>query len=271
MIIDTHAHLDVEDFSEDLPEVILRARQAGVGKIFLPAIDLKSVDTTLAVCRQYPDVCYPMIGLQPEEVRQDWQIVLEKMYARLKESIKKQADGTALPGETFIAIGEVGLDFYWSREYEQEQLAAFEEAVKWSVETQLPLMIHCRKAQNEMLHIMRLYEKELPGGVFHCFTGNQKEAEAFLRLEHFALGIGGVSTFKSSHLREDLPAAVPLDRIVLETDSPYMAPVPYRGKRNESSFIIEVMRTLAMSYGVDEEEIARQTNANVERIFGIKV
>ena len=193
------------------------------------------------------------------------------MYARLRESIKKQTDGTALPGETFIAIGEVGLDFYWSRDYEQQQLAAFEEAVKWSVETQLPLMIHCRKAQNEMLHIMRPYEKELPGGVFHCFTGNQKEAEAFLRFDRFALGIGGVSTFKSSHLREDLPAAVPLNRIVLETDSPYMAPVPYRGKRNESAFVVEVMQTLALSYGVDEEEIARQTNENVARIFGIKV
>ena len=271
MIIDTHAHLDVEDFSEDLSEVIIRAKEAGVGKIFLPSVDLKSVDNILAVCRQYPDTCYPMIGLQPEEVCDDWQEVLEKMYARLKESIKKQTDGTALPGETFIAIGEVGLDFYWSRDYEQQQLAAFEEAVKWSVETQLPLMIHCRKAQNEMLHIMRLYEKELPGGVFHCFTGNQKEAEAFLRFDRFALGIGGVSTFKSSHLREDLPAAVPLNRIVLETDSPYMAPVPYRGKRNESSFMVEVMQTLALSYGVDEEEIARQTNENVARIFGIKV
>lgn len=271
MIIDTHAHLDVEDFSEDLSEVIVRAKEAGVGKIFLPSVDLKSVDNILAVCRQYPDTCYPMIGLQPEEVRDDWQEVLEKMYARLKESIKKRTDGTALLGETFIAIGEVGLDFYWSRDYEQQQLAAFEEAVKWSVETQLPLMIHCRKAQNEMLHIMRPYEKELPCGVFHCFTGNQKEAEAFLRFDRFALGIGGVSTFKSSHLREDLPAAVPLNRIVLETDSPYMAPVPYRGKRNESAFVVEVMQTLALSYGVDEEEIARQTNENVARIFGIKV
>ena len=128
MIIDTHAHLDVEDFSEDLSEVIMRAKEAGVGKIFLPSVDLKSVDNILAVCRQYPDTCYPMIGLQPEEVRDDWQKVLEKMYACLKESIKKQTDGTALLGETFIAIGEVGLDFYWSRDYEQQQLAAFEEA-----------------------------------------------------------------------------------------------------------------------------------------------
>jgi len=269
MIIDTHAHLDVEDFADDLPEVISRSHEAGVGKIFLPAIDLKSVDTVLAVCRQFPDTCYPMIGLQPEEVRDDWREVLDAMHERILLSLRQKAEGTAKPGETVIAIGEVGLDFYWTREYEKQQLAAFEEAVKWSVETRLPLMIHCRKAQNEMLHIMRPYEKELPGGVFHCFTGNQKEAEAFLHFDRFVLGVGGVSTFKSSHLREDLPAAVPLDRIVLETDSPYMAPVPHRGKRNESAFIVEVMRTLALSYGIDEAEFARQTNENVRRVFGV--
>ena len=204
-----------------------------------------------------------------EEVRDDWREVLDAMHERILLSLRQKAEGTAKPGETVIAIGEVGLDFYWTREYEKQQLAAFEEAVKWSVETRLPLMIHCRKAQNEMLHIMRPYEKELPGGVFHCFTGNQKEAEEFLRFDRFVLGVGGVSTFKSSHLREDLPAAVPLDRIVLETDSPYMAPVPHRGKRNESAFIVEVMRTLALSYGVDEAEFARQTNENVRRVFGV--
>ena len=269
MIIDTHAHLDVEDFADDLSDVISRAHSAGVGKIFLPAIDLKSVDTVLAVCRQYPDTCYPMIGLQPEEVRKDWREVLDAMYEKIKYLLRQKAEGIVKPGENIVAIGEVGLDFYWTREYEKEQLAAFEEAVKWSIETRLPLMIHCRKAQNEMLHIMRPYEKELPGGVFHCFTGNQKEAEAFLRLDRFVLGVGGVSTFKSSHLREDLPAAVPLDRLVLETDSPYMAPVPHRGKRNESAFIVEVMRTLAACYGVDEAEFARRTNENVCRVFGV--
>jgi len=182
-------------------------------------------------------------------------------------SLKQKEEGTALPGETIIAIGEVGLDFYWSREYEQEQLAAFEEAVKWSVETRLPLMIHCRKAQNEMIHIMRHYEKELPGGVFHCFTGNQREAEAFLHFDRFVLGVGGVSTFKSSHLREDLPASVPLERIVLETDSPYMTPVPHRGERNESAFVRLVLEKLAEVYGVSADEVARVTEENVKRIF----
>lgn len=268
MIIDTHAHLDIEDFADDLPEVIQRAQAAGIDKIFLPGVDLSSVESILTVSRKYPDYCLPMIGLQPEEVKDDWQEVLAKMYKRLQQSIEQTKNGTVLAGERYIAIGEVGLDFYWSREYEQQQLAAFEEAVHWSIETRLPLMIHCRKAQNEMMHIMMPYAKELPGGVFHCFTGNQKEAETFLRLDNFMLGIGGVSTFKSSHLREDLPAAVPLDRIVLETDSPYMAPVPHRGKRNESAFIVEVMRTLALAYGVEEEEIARHTNENVRSVFG---
>ncbi len=129
-------------------------------------------------------------------------------------------------------------------------------------------MIHCRKAQNELLSILRKYKNDLPGGVFHCFTGNQKEAQDFLSMPRFMLGIGGVSTFKSSHLREDLPAAVPLSRIVLETDSPYMAPVPYRGKRNESTFITEVQKTLATSYGVSEEQIATITTDNVKTVFG---
>lgn len=141
--------------------------------------------------------------------------------------------------------------------------------MRWSVETRLPLMIHCRKAQQEMISILRKYEEDLPGGVFHCFTGNQQEAEAFLRFPRFVLGVGGVSTFKSSHLREDLPAAVPLDRIVLETDCPYIAPVPHRGKRNESAFVAQVLTTLAAAYGVSEEEMARRTNENVARVFGI--
>ena len=257
MMIDTHAHLDVEDFHADLPEVMARAREAGVEKVFVPAVDLPSVDALLAVCEAYPGYAYPMIGLQPEEVRADFREVLAAMKARLMGP----------EGRRFIAVGECGLDFYWSREFEQEQLEAFEEQVKWSVKTRLPLMIHCRKAQNELLHILRKYADDLPGGVFHCFTGNRQEALEFLRLPRFVLGIGGVSTFKSSHLREDLPAVVPLSRIVLETDSPYMAPVPHRGKRNESSFIVEVARTLAAAYGMSEAEVARITNENVARTF----
>ena len=252
-VIDTHTHLDAEEFDEDRAEAFARARDAGVGKVFLPAIDVKTTHAVLALSREYPGYAYPMIGLHPEEVKADWK-------DQLAELRKMQFSD-------FIAIGEIGLDYYWSREFEQEQLEAFEEQVKWSVETRLPLMIHCRKAQNEMVHLLRQYQKDLPGGVFHCFTGNQKEAEELLSFENFVLGIGGVSTFKSSHLREDLPAAVPMNRIILETDSPYMAPVPYRGKRNESAFVIEVLKTLAKAYRVSEEEFAEQTNKNVESVF----
>lgn len=264
--VDTHAHLDGDEFKDDLPEVMARAKAAGVGKIFLPAIDLKSVGSVLAVCNQYPGYAYPMIGLQPEEVKKDWNDVLDKMHTILEQHNQKDSVDTAT---RFIAIGEVGLDFYWSREYEQEQLLAFEQQVKWAVEYRLPLMIHCRKAQQELLHILKLYADDLVGGVFHCFTGNQQEAAEYLKFERFVLGIGGVLTFKSSHLREDLPAAVPLSRIVLETDSPYMAPVPHRGQRNESAYVRLVLHQLALSYGVSEEDVARQTNANVSRIFGI--
>lgn len=261
--IDTHAHLDVEEFAEDLPEVIIRAKEAGVAKIFLPAVDLPSVSTVLQVCRDYPNYTFPMIGLQPEEVKGDYQEVLKKM--------KKILDASFAQSSPFIAIGEVGLDFYWSREFEQEQLIVFEEMVKWAVEYQLPLMIHCRKAQNELLHILKKYKHDLVGGVFHCFTGNQNEAAEYLKFDKFVLGIGGVLTFKSSHLREDLPACVPLERIVLETDSPYMAPTPHRGKRNESAFVANVLRQLAASYQVSEEIVASITNQNVARIFGISV
>ena len=255
-VIDTHTHLDAEEFDEDRAEAFARAREAGVGKVFLPAIDVKTTHAVLALSREYPGYAYPMIGLHPEEVKADWK-------DQLAELRKMQISD-------FIAIGEIGLDYYWSREFEQEQLEAFEEQVKWSVETRLPLMIHCRKAQNEMVHLLRQYQKDLPGGVFHCFTGNQKEAEELLSFDNFVLGIGGVSTFKSSHLREDLPAVVPMNRIVLETDSPYMAPIPFRGKRNESAFVVEVLKTLAKAYGVSEEGFAKQTNETVERVFHIE-
>ena len=265
-IIDTHTHLDAEEFDADRSEVFARAKAAGVCNVFLPAIDVKTTRQVLSLSDAYPGYAFPMIGLHPEEVKTDWREQLAELRQLLADDRAASAD---VPTRgRFIAIGEVGLDYYWSREFEQEQLEAFEQQVRWSVETGLPLMIHCRKAQNEMVHLLRQYEAQLPGGVFHCFTGNRREAEELLSFDRFVLGVGGVSTFKSSHLREDLPAAVPLDRLVLETDSPYMAPVPHRGQRNESAFVVEVLRTLAQSYGVSEEELARATNENVYRVFG---
>jgi len=264
--IDTHCHLDGEEFAADRDAVVQRAREAGCTAVFLPAIDVASCHTVLDVCRQYPGFCRPMLGLHPEEVRADWRDQLLAIRNTLKERMfNVQRSMFNVP----IAIGEIGLDYYWSREFEHEQLEAFEEQVRWAVELQLPLMIHCRKAQNEMVAIIKRYAHDLPGGVFHCFTGNVQEAQQLLEFDRFVLGIGGVLTFKKSHLPETLADVVPLDRIVLETDAPYMAPVPLRGQRNEPAFIRHVITRLAEAYGVTEEEICRQTNANVARVFNV--
>ena len=260
--IDTHCHLDGEEFAADRDAVVQRAREAGCTAVFLPAIDVASCHTVLDVCRQYPGFCRPMLGLHPEEVKADWKEVL----GHIKYSLTSHLSPLTSP---VIAIGEIGLDYYWSREFEHEQLEAFEEQVRWAVELQLPLMIHCRKAQNEMVAIIKRYAHDLPGGVFHCFTGNVQEAQQLLEFDRFVLGIGGVLTFKKSHLPETLADVVPLDRIVLETDAPYMAPVPLRGQRNEPAFIRHVITRLAEAYGVTEEEICRQTNANVARVFNV--
>ena len=255
--VDTHCHLDGEEFRDDLEAVITRAREAGVAAIGIPGINLQSLDTVIDVCHRYPNYCYPMLGLHPEDVKADWREVLERIKAAITPEV--------------IAIGEVGLDYYWSREFEKEQLEAFEEQVRWAVELQLPLMIHCRKAQNEMVAIIKKYQKDLPGGVFHCFTGNEHEAEELLQFDRFVLGVGGVSTFKKSHLPEVLPAVVPLDRIVLETDAPYMAPVPKRGERNEPAYVAYVLKRLAEAYGVSEEELAQKTNDNCKKVLNISV
>ena len=255
-MIDTHCHLDGEEFHEDLDIVVTRAREAGVTAIGVPGIDLKSCDTVLEVCRRYPGYCFPMLGLHPEEVRADWQEVL----ARIKPFLNKG-----------VCIGEVGLDFYWSREFEREQIEAFEEQVRWSVELGLPLMIHCRKAQNEMVTLLKRFKNQLPGGVFHCFTGNELEARELLQFDRFVLGIGGVLTFKKSKLPETLQTVVPLERIVLETDSPYMAPVPMRGQRNEPAFVAHVAQRLAETYGVSVSEVTRQTDENCKKVLNITV
>ena len=253
-MIDTHCHLDGEEFHEDLDAVVTRAREVGVTAIGVPGIDLKSCDTVLEVCRRYPGYCFPMLGLHPEEVRADWREVL----ARIKPFLNKG-----------VCVGEVGLDFYWSREFEREQIEAFEEQVRWSVELGLPLMIHCRKAQNEMVTLLKRFKNQLSGGVFHCFTGNELEARELLQFDRFVLGIGGVLTFKKSKLPETLQAVVPLERIVLETDSPYMAPVPMRGQRNEPAFVAHVAQRLAETYGVSISEVIRQTDENCKKVLNI--
>lgn len=258
-MIDTHTHIDAEEFLEDIPETIQRAQEQGIEKMFLPAIDCASSERILEICRKFPGICYPMLGLHPEEVRNDWEQSLEKIISLERSSTDIKT----------IAVGEVGLDYYWSREYETEQLSAFEKQIEWSIERCLPLMIHCRKAQNEMVKMLRRYEKELCGGVFHCFTGNDREALELLQFDNFSLGIGGVFTFKKSHLPTVLPSVVPLSRIVLETDSPYMAPVPHRGKRNEPMYVHDIALRIAEAYSVSLEELNTITNENVRRIFGV--
>lgn len=288
--IDTHCHLDEKMFDQDRQQVMARAAEAGCTAIFLPAIDLPSSRRILDLCREFsltnsvpnpssPNFVslprlYAMVGLHPEEVHPDWQEQLDLIKPLLRTlattvSCASPQASHPSPLTSPIAIGEVGLDFYWSREYEQEQLMAFEEQVRWSVETRLPLMIHCRKAQNEMVQLLKHYKDDLPGGVFHCFTGNAIEARELLQFPRFVLGVGGVLTFKKSHLPETLAEAVPLDRIVLETDAPYMAPVPMRGQRNEPAYIVHVINRMAEAYGISPDELAHHTNENVKRIFNL--
>lgn len=254
VFIDTHIHIDGKEFDEDREQVIMRAKEAGASAILVPAVDEESVRKIIDVCHEFPGYAFPMIGLHPEEVRDDYSQVLDRMESMFSEE--------------FVAIGEVGLDFYWSREFERQQLEAFERQVQWACRIGLPLMIHCRKAQNELVAILRRYKDRLPGGVFHCFTGNAQEARQLLEFDNFSLGIGGVLTFKKSHLPE-VVADIPISRIVLETDAPYMAPVPMRGKRNESAFIRYIIDRLAMCYGISSEEVAAETTLNAKRIFSL--
>ena len=253
--IDTHAHIDGEEFDLDRDEMVARAQEAGAEAILVPAINMEGLDKLRSVVKKYPGFAYAMIGLHPEDVRSNWREVVSEMR-HIQE---------ASPTE-FIAIGEVGLDFYWSREYEREQMECFEEQVRWAIEARLPLMIHCRKAQNEMVGILKKYRDQLCGGVFHCFAGNEKEAAELLAFDGFLIGVGGVLTFKKSHLPEVLPS-IPLDRLVCETDAPYMAPVPMRGKRNESAFIPYVIERMAEAYHTTADEVARRTTANARRLF----
>jgi TatD DNase family protein len=251
-MIDTHSHICGPEFDDDRAEVLQRARLAGVDKVLLPNINEESIARMLQVAKEYPDMCYPMMGLHPEDVKEDWAQVLDRM--------EMQLDG-------MIAVGEVGLDFYWDTTFRKEQIEAFERQICWAVERNLPLVIHMRKAEQELLEVMERHKSDGLRGVFHCFGGSRETASRMLKHEGFVLGIGGVVTFKNSRLAETL-RHVPLDRIVLETDAPYLAPVPYRGKRNEPSYVAHVARFLSDIYNVSEEEVNDVTNLAVKRVFG---
>ncbi len=264
-MIDTHAHIDGPEFSEDLEETIQRAKDAGIEKIFVPAICRKDLSHLIAICNAHPGFLYPMIGLHPENIMdEDYEVALDRMEERLEESLNP----TPSPGTpTFIAVGEVGLDFYWDATYKEKQLDAFERQITWAIKYDLPLMIHARNAHAELISIMKKYAAKNLTGVFHCFTGTEEEAHDLLSFPGFYLGIGGVATFKKSTLPTTIKNAIPIERIVLETDTPYMAPTPYRGKRNESAYVVEVGKKLAEIFDTTLEDIDAITTKNALKIF----
>lgn len=255
-MIDTHSHIFETDYVDDIADVIARAREVGVEKIFLPNIDDTSVAAMLDLCRRYPGYCYPMIGFHPTSVDADAMPKVKEMKKLLTE------------GHPYIAIGEVGLDLYWDKTYLKEQQLVLEEQIQWALEWKLPLVIHCREAFPELFEVLRPYKNTELTGVFHSFTGTQEEAEELIGYSRFMIGINGVVTFKKSTLPESLKV-VPMERLVLETDSPYLAPVPFRGKRNESSYVKRVAVKLAELYGMEIGEVERQTTANALKVFKI--
>ncbi len=263
-MIDTHSHIDGEEFTDDLPSVIERAKAAGVKEIFVPGICLKDMPHIINICKEHKGFLHPMIGLHPENIMdEDWHVVLAKMEQMLKEDFEAKGDKPY----GFIAVGEVGLDLYWDKTYKAEQIEVFERQIQWAKTYDLPLMIHAREAHSELVNIMEKHHESNLRGVFHCFTGTEEEARKLLTFPNFMLGIGGVLTFKKSTLREVVRNAVPLSRIVLETDSPYMAPVPNRGKRNESSYVQLVAQKLAEVFDTDFDTIVHQTTENVAKVF----
>ena len=253
-LIDTHTHIYDHQFSLDRNETVQRALDAGVGMMLLPNVDTSTIAPMLEFHEQYPDCTRVMMGLQPEEVREDYKQVLATMEKELEKGI-------------YIGVGEVGLDFYWDATYEKQQLDAFETQLDWAKQLGLPLSIHCRNAFDKMVKII---EKKQDGGlrgIMHCFTGTEEEAKVYLSLG-FHLGLGGVTTYKNCGVKDFLPT-LPLDRIVLETDAPYLAPVPCRGKRNEPAFLVHTAQKIADILQITVEELAEATTKNVQLLFGL--
>jgi len=257
-MIDTHSHIFSEEFKEDLPEVIARAKEIGVEKIFMPNIDDTSLEDMLNVCRAYPGYCFPMVGFHPTSVEGP-----DAIY-KVKEMKKRLVEG-----HPYIAVGEVGLDLYWDKTWLKEQQLILDEQIQWALEWNLPLVIHCREAFPELFQVLEPYKHTALTGVFHSFTGTVDEVRELMDYSRFLIGINGVVTFKKSTLPEALKE-VPLTRLVLETDSPYLAPVPFRGKRNESSYVKRVAVRLAELYGMEIGEVERQTTENALKVFKIR-
>lgn len=252
--IDTHTHLYVDEFIDDRQEMMQRAIENGVQKFLLPNIDLESIPKMIALTKAYPKQCYPMLGLHPCSVEADYAAVLEKIE-------------TAIKSQPIIAIGEIGIDLYWDKSTLPLQKAAFKIQIEWAKKLKLPIVIHVRDAFDEVFEVLDEVNDASLTGIFHCFTGNLDQAKKILDYGGFKLGLGGVLTFKNSGL-DKVVAQLSLKDLVLETDSPYLAPTPFRGKRNESAYLIKVADKLGEIFQVDAKTIAEQTNKNAFTIFG---
>ncbi len=253
MLIDTHCHLYLPEFDKDIETVMERAFQAGVERFYLPAIDSRTMDRVINLEERYPGAAFAMAGLHPCSVKED----VEQELAFIEQLLKAR---------NFVAIGEIGLDYYWDKTFIMQQQEAFRRQINWARQYNLPIVIHSRNATREALDIVL---ENLDGrlkGIFHCFSGNEQLAKE-IAATGFMLGIGGVITYKNAGLAEAL-VDVPLESIVLETDAPYLTPVPFRGKRNESSYLSHIVQKLADVKGVSIEMVTQVTSENALKIFG---
>ena len=252
-LIDSHTHLYSTEFENDFEDVIQRARMAGVKKFFLPCIDSTIIEKMFQLEALYPGEFFAMMGLHPCSVKQDYKNEL----ALMEEYLSKRE---------FVAIGEIGLDFHWDKSFTTEQLEAFIIQMNWAVRYKLPIVIHTRSAMDETIAAVKPFASKGLTGIFHCFGDSNEKAKEIIEMG-FYLGIGGVLTYKNANIAESLHD-IPLERIVLETDAPYLAPVPYRGKRNESGYLGLIAEKLAAVKKISVEEVAAVTSANAEKIFG---
>jgi len=252
-LIDTHTHLYSKTFSQDIDAVVSRAENEGVVKFYLPAIDSECQEALLALEARYPGKCIGMTGLHPCNVKENYEAELRFVEGELAR-------------RSWVAIGEIGLDFYWDRSFEAQQYEAFHRQIEWALHYDIPIVIHSRESMEQSIGVVREHQKGGLRGIFHCFSGDGEAARRIVGLG-FYLGIGGVLTYKNSGLPEAI-RDIPLESLVLETDAPYLSPVPFRGKRNESSYLKYVAHRLAEVKGVSVEEVARVTTENAQKIFG---
>ena len=254
-MIDTHSHLFTEEFDADRKEVLRRAKEEGISRIYMPNIDETTIDRLLQVCEDNKGYCFPMMGLHPTSVNENFEIALQQVRQCLEEHC-----------DQFVAIGEIGVDLYWDDSFLDQQLEAFDRQVRWALEMNLPIVVHCRKAIQYIYKVLLPYKDTALRGIFHSFTGDPGEAELMLQFERFMIGVNGIVTFKKSTIPAILHQ-IPFERIVLETDSPYLTPVPHRGERNESSYIRYILMKVADVLGRSPDEVAAQTSDNALRLF----